>query len=101
MIYAVLRQNNDEKANLFWTWEEYHEATFSPDIEIICTIELGRLKGKSYKERKACIEAKAIEYSHNHYPGLSYGECADIDDYFYNYGKRYGLLTEFRENAIC
>ena len=100
MIYAVLRQNNDETANLFFSWEEYHKATFSPDIEPICIIELGRVKG-NYQDKKAAIEAKAIEYSNNQYPGLSYGELFEIENYFNTYGKRYGLLRDFHENAIC
>ena len=100
MIYAVLRQNNDETANLFWTWEEYHKTTFSPDIEPICTIELYHVKG-SYKDKKAAIQDKAIEYSNNQYPGLSYNDLSYIESYFETYGKRYGLLREFRENAIC
>lgn len=101
MIYTVLKQNNDETAHLFFTWPEYHAATFTPDIEIISTIELGRAKGKTYQERKTCIEDKAIEYSNNQYPGLSWGELFEIESYFRSYGKRYGLLSEFRENAIC
>ena len=101
MIYTVLKENDNETAYLFDLWDEYHSATFCPDIEIICTIELGKLKGKTYQERKACIEDKAIDFSNNAAPGLSYGELAEIQGYFENYGKRYGLLTDFRENAIC
>lgn len=100
MIYAVLKQDNDETANLFFSWEEYHKATFSPDIEPICIIELSRVKG-NYQDKKAAIESKAIEYSNNQYPGLSYGELFDIENYFSTYGKRYGLLRDFHENAIC
>ena len=100
MIYAVLKQDNDETANLFFSWEEYHKATFNPEIEPICIIELGRVKG-NYQDKKAAIEYKAIEYSNNNAPGLSYGEIADIQGYFETYGKRYGLLREFYENAIC
>lgn len=104
MIYAVLREPGKqfpENAYLFYTWRDFHAATFSPDIEELCVIELGRLKGKTYAERKADIEAKAIEYSHNMEGGLSYGELSDIQEYFERYGRRYGLLTDFHENAIC
>ena len=100
MIYAVLKQDNDETANLFFTWEDFHKATFNPEIEPICIIELGRVKG-NYQDKKAAIEDKAIEYSNNNYPGLSYNELSYIESYFETYGKRYGLLNEFRENAIC
>ena len=101
MIYAVLKIENDETANLFYSWEDYFRATFDPDIETIALIELGRLKGKTYNDRKSCIESKAIEFSNNQYPGLSWGEMSDIEEYFSRYGSRYGLLTDFHENAIC
>lgn len=100
MIYAVLKENNKETAHLFWTWEEYHRATFSPDIETVYKIELGRVKG-DYKAKKAAIQDKAISYSNMIFPGLSANELSYIESYFETYGKRYGLLREFRENAIC
>lgn len=102
MIYAVIKdENNRENDHLFFSWEEYNIATFNPELETICLIELGRLKGKTYQDRKKDIEQKAIELSNNRYGGLSYGEEAEIANYFEIYGKRYGLLTDFRENAIC
>ncbi len=60
-----------------------------------------QVKGKTYAERKADIEEKAIAWS---YAGgvadWSYGELATIQGFFEEMGKRYGLLREFRENAI-
>ena len=53
-----------------------------------------------YKKRKAEVREEAIEYSYSD-EELSYGELAEIQDYFRRLGKRYGLLREFRENAIC
>ena len=55
-----------------------------------------------YYEKKAEIRQQAIEWqldfsNHNY----SWGELAEWSNYFYTMGKRYGLLTEFRENAIC
>lgn len=34
------------------------------------------------------------------YP-ISWGEVSIIEGFFRHNGKRYGCLTEFRENAIC
>lgn len=56
----------------------------------------------NYQEMKAKAREKAIEWqldfcNHNY----SWGELADFQDYFEKLGKRYGLLTEFRENGIC
>lgn len=101
MIYTVLKKDGQENEYLFYSWDEYHKATFNSEIEEVVTIELGRLHGKTYQERKSYIETKAIILSNNRYGGLSYGEEADIEAYFNRYGKRYGLLTDFHENAIC
>ena len=55
-----------------------------------------------YLSKKAEIREEAIDWQaefgeHNY----SWGELAYWQDYFETLGKRYGLLTEFRENAIC
>ena len=53
-----------------------------------------------YEKRKAEVREEAIAYSYSD-EELSYGELADKQDYFRRLGKRYGLLREFKENAIC
>lgn len=54
-----------------------------------------------YQIKKEEIRQKAIEtqryMSEN---SLSYGELAVIQDMLYYYGKRYGLLKEFREEGL-
>ncbi len=55
-----------------------------------------------YEKRKAEVRKEAIEWQAdfcNH--DYSYGEIADKQEYFRRLGKRYGLLREFKENAIC
>ncbi len=58
--------------------------------------------GKTYQERKNDIQNKAIEWS---YTGgaanWSYSELSEIQSFFEVNGKRYGLIKEFKENAIC
>ena len=63
-------------------------------------VVLGRLTGKTYKEKAAEITQKAIDYQGVDVGGLSWGEVAEISAYFETYGKRYGLLKEFKENGI-
>lgn len=54
-----------------------------------------------YKKKQALLRCLAIEWQWE-----SQDECFDwyelmeIQDFFTEYGKKYGLLTEFRENAI-
>lgn len=62
-----------------------------------------KIKSKErYKTIKERVRQEAIEWqadfpNHNY----SWGEIAYFEDYFRRQGKRYGLLTEFRENCIC
>lgn len=72
------------------------------DEQIICYIPMV-VSGRTYQERKADLHDKAIEWSNSvgQYPRWSYGELAIIQGFFETNGRRYGLLTEFRENAIC
>lgn len=61
------------------------------------------VSGKTYQERKADLQDKAITWSNDLYlyPCWSYGELADISEFFETNARRYGLLGEFKENCIC
>lgn len=55
----------------------------------------------TYKQNKAAAREMAITWQDAaSEQNLSYGELAEIGDTFYKLGKRYGLLSEFRENGI-
>lgn len=62
------------------------------------------ISGRTYTEKKDSLKNIAIDYfnllSDFSGCGFSYGELSAISEYFYNNGKRYGLLEEFRKNAI-
>lgn len=54
-----------------------------------------------YAEKKEQVRQEAIDWQNdfcNH--NYSYGELAFYSDYFEKMGRRYGLIKEFRENAI-
>ena len=70
------------------------------NLKLICFIPL-EVKGKTYAKRKNDLRDKAIEWSYG--AGLSnwsYGELEEIQMFFEEQGKRYGLIREFRENGI-
>lgn len=73
-----------------------------PEENILLYIPF-KISGKTYQERKADLQDKAITWSNdlNLYPCWSYGELADISEFFETNARRYGLLQEFKENAIC
>lgn len=55
-----------------------------------------------YQKNKEAARQKAIEWQmdfENH--NYSWGELAEWQSYFERLGRRYGLLSEFRENGIC
>ena len=56
----------------------------------------------TYQNCKALLRDTAIEWQSNFGRcAYSWGELAKWQDFFETYGKRYGLLREFRENGIC
>ena len=64
-----------------------------------------RINGKNYAEKQGSLRDIAIDFQyaiseHSDYQ-LSMHECACVSNWFERNGKRYGLLREFRENAIC
>ena len=82
----------------FGGWEQFHKDTFSPFCE--WDIVALKVKGKTYQERKNDLINTAIHYQYLERSGLSWGELATIGNWFETQAKRYGLINEFRENAI-
>lgn len=104
MIYAIIDDDGLYGAT-FDTWEAYHRATFSPDIYpmFVCDTESTRVSGKTRAEKKETARELAVRWQSllGYFYECSYEDFAIAGDYFYALGKRYGLLREFRENAIC
>lgn len=82
-------------------YELWHEETFSPTTKNIETLDF-KISGKTYEEKKASLEDLAKEWQ-LYFSGYSwsYYELSIIQNYLYDNAKRYGLLKEFKENAIC
>ena len=82
-------------------YKEWQKDTFCPDAKNIQVLDF-KISGKTYKEKQASLEELAKNWQYD-FASLSwsYGELCEIGNYFYKNGKRYGLLKEFRENAIC
>lgn len=56
----------------------------------------------NYQIAKENARQKAIDWQANFASeNYSWGELAYWQEHFEKLGKRYGLLTEFRENCIC
>lgn len=102
MFYARFIDTNGQEHNeLYFSWDAYHEDTFSPAVEVLDIIDF-KITGKTYKERKECARNLAVAYSHAWENWcLSYYELAAVGSFFREAGKKHGLLREFAENAIC
>lgn len=101
MFYAKYRDiNGDEVAKLYDLGEDYARDTFSPLVEPLELIDFA-VKGKNYRERQSSVETTARDFQAADIGGLFMSDYARICDWFTTQGKRYGLLKEFRENAVC
>lgn len=56
----------------------------------------------NYQQKKEQIRSEAIDWQNSFADrNYTYGELVAAQDYFESMGRRYELLTEFRENGIC
>lgn len=80
----------------------FDTATWNPTVEFsdIDFVVFGNLKGKTYAEKREEVRDKAINLQRIDDGGLTYDDYMMIADYLMTYGKRYGLLREFKENGI-
>ena len=114
MIMAIFKLENKYYYLKFANWESYNkECSFGKFAlaDEIWIAEWGRFRVplnyytayvKPYLAKKEYLRQLAISFQHiSSNMALSYGELFDFQAFFEYYGKRYGLLREFRENAIC
>lgn len=103
MIYANIHSAQEyfPVGCLFRNEKELAEAVMHPDCEGVTNILRFVVHGDSYKERKACVRDLAVSFQDADQGGISYGELAAVEEWFRKNGKRYGLMDEFVENAIC
>ena len=105
MFIGFYRLDNEEHFDIYYKnkygYDAWHKDTFSPTCEDIAILDF-KIGGKTYQERKNNLEELAKDWQYN-FAGLewSYGELYEIQNYFYENAKRYGLVKVFKENAIC
>ncbi len=101
MFYANYEKPDGEVVSaLFDSFEAYVKDTFSPLVEHFSFIDF-HVHGKTYAEKQASLCNTARRFQYECADGLSWYELSRITAWFYTMGKRYGLLKDFRENAIC
>ncbi len=110
MLFAIIESKNALTNDVITTFHSYNNCSeligdsFSPDSVTVWLLDTDTPpKGKTYNIKKSRLQSKAINYSNiigSINNGVSMNELALIQDYFTRYGKRYGLLKEFKENGI-
>lgn len=108
MVVAAYFNKEGQRERGIWKLSEkvFRQCVLEEEGEIICCLPL-KVSGKTYSQRQGDLHETAVEWSYMHneiygYEGdLSMGELLTIQDFFEKNGKRYGLLKEFRNEAIC
>lgn len=99
-MIALYHYHHDIDMNgVVYSYAELYRKTFTP---LPCdTLILDRLQGGTYEEKQNQLRGKAILYSYlSSVVNMGWSDLAAIQSYFAKYGKRYGLLREFKENGI-
>lgn len=105
MFYAAYTTPDGERiAAVFEDYNRpiFYEDTFSPETIIHGVVDF-HTHGKTYADKKQSVIDAAIKFNNidsDVSGGLSWGEMADITNWFEIMARRYGLITEFRENGI-
>ncbi len=99
LIVAWYDDNGITRAGLFHSRDALNDDLVSFAVDSYDYLIL-RVRGKSYHDRKASLVSLATELSNLDIAGLSYGDMAEINDFFAQEARRYGLLCEFRENGV-
>ena len=107
MLFVVLRNENTCKVDFAFydDYPTYYRCTFNPCYRICYFMDLDSpISGDTYQIKKGRLREKAIDFQlvigeceHD----LSWAELSAITQTFEKYGRKYGLLKEFRENGIC
>ncbi len=102
MIFADVKVKESDKhlGGLFVDLEEVHRVYWMPLVEIVSVVDF-KVTGKTYAEKQNSLRDVAIDFQNAVSDfEMFMSEWAIVSDWFAKMGKRYGLLREFRENAI-
>lgn len=98
MIYAVIKEPDEERGlYCFDTWDQFHAATFSPELDISAVWYDKPLTRNKDKARDALLQISDALYCGTSW---SYSELATIYQSAQKIARRARLVREARENGI-
>lgn len=102
MIYANLDYGYKQEGWLFDSARDFGSVIAdSPDVISATDIVRFEITGNTREERRESLRQLAVDFQSADQGGLSWLEFSKINDFFERKGRYYGLLEEFKENAIC
>lgn len=114
MIVYQYTENGKTMAKLLGI-EQFNRISWSPAAEILDVLPLNistkgmqfltirkNAKISSYEKKQIVLRERAWRWQQIlSESAISWGELGEVSAWFERMAKRYGLLTEFRENGIC
>lgn len=113
MVYAIVESEAALTGSKIITFEKYNDFsemirdTFPPDSMTIWIMDTKAAPhGRTYKQKKRTLLYKAFNLQYiimsiDNKKALAGGDdLSMIKEYFYKYGKKYGLLKQFKSNNI-
>ncbi len=101
MIIALFKDEGRPTTTtyLFDDYSDFNSFMWDASTRYIKGVEL-KITGKTYQERKTSLQNLVLNISDINEGGLSYMELVKIDSFLETNARRYGLITEFKENYI-
>lgn len=103
MKYYCIYQDakKDVKSAIYSKVESYYKETFSPECRTLDIIPFS-ISGKTYADRKADAMDKVfrMQQGASAAQDLSYSDLVQIFDFNEKIARRFGLVSEFRENGL-
>jgi len=98
-VYLELNDYDEVVSGKKLAYTLYSDFDYEDEIDEFSSIEL--LKTGNYKNDKGLIQDLAIDYTNNREYYDKYYSWYWVANWFYEQGKKYGLLREFKENGVC
>ena len=87
---------------LFKMYCKYYCEPLEKDNFIVLGLREWNGNKQTYEGRKEVLRSEAVKWQENFSKNnYSYHQLSEWQNFFEEYGKKYGLLKEFKENGIC